>query len=297
MLARVTPPTHTRSRRRRRLVTVALAALAAIGAVLGVALLEARSLHTHRVAVVSADLPAAFDGLRVAFIADIHLGPFVSGGYVHRVVNEVNGLHPDLVILGGDYAYRDAAAIPAAFVQLARLRAPLGVYAVLGNHDHYLGATATSAAMAAAGIHDVDNRGVWLTRGGSRLRLGGVDDLWKGAQNLPGAVGDARERDFVLLVSHNPDYAERLHGAPVDLMLSGHTHGGQVALPGWAPILPSNYGQKYRAGIAHAGRTTVLVTTGVGTTVVPLRLFARPEIVLLTLRAGTGAAGTASSGG
>jgi hypothetical protein len=277
-------------------VTVALTILAAITAVLGVALLEARSLHTHHIAIVSADLPASFDGLRVAFIADIHLGPYVSRANVRRMVNEVNALHPDLVILGGDYAYRDAAAIPAAFAELARLRAPLGVYAILGNHDHYLGTTATLQGMAAAGIRDVDNRGVWLTRGGSRLRLGGVDDLWKGAQNLPRAVGDAGEGDFVLLVSHNPDYAERLHGAQVDLVLSGHTHGGQVALPGWAPILPSNYGQKYRAGIAHTGKTTVLVTTGVGTTVVPLRLFARPEIVLLTLRAGSGAAGTPSDG-
>ena len=278
-------------------MTAALAVLAAMGAVLGVALFEARSLHTHRVAIVSADLPAAFDGLRVAFVADIHLGPYVSRAHVRRMVDEVNGLHPDLVILGGDYVYRDASAIPVAFAELAQLHAPLGVYAVLGNHDHYLGMTATLDGMAAAGIHDVDNRGVWLTRGGSRLRLGGVDDLWKGAQNLPRAIGDASEGDFVLLVSHNPDYAERLRGAPVDLALSGHTHGGQIALPGWAPILPSNYGQKYRAGIAHAGRTTVLVTTGVGTTVVPLRLFARPEIVLLTLRAGSAAASTASGGG
>ena len=259
----------------------------AIATLLGIMLLEARSLRTYAFTVTDPELPSAFDGLRVAFISDVHLGPYVSRAQVRRVVDRVDGLHPDLIVLGGDYAYRDAGAIRPAFAELKRLRAPLGVYGVLGNHDHWLGAATTRSAMEAAGIRDLDNRGVWLERGTARIRLCGVDDLWEGRQDLPAALADAAPSDFVLLVSHNPDVAETLADGQADLLLSGHTHGGQVTIFGlWAPLLPSKYGQKYRAGLVDAGAVTVLVTTGVGTTVVPFRFFARPEIALLTLRRG-----------
>lgn len=272
---------------RRRVRIAALAAIVILAALAATMLLEARSLRTHRFTESDGELPAAFDGLKVAFVSDIHRGPYVSQERMRRVVDQVNALRPDLIVLGGDYAYRDSAAIEQAFAELRRLKAPLGVYGVLGNHDHWLDAAATRAAMAAAGVHDLDNRGVWLERGGQRLRLCGVDDLWEGRQDLARALGDATAEDFVMLASHNPDYAVQLGDAPVDLVLSGHTHGGQVTLFGlWAPLLPSDHGQMFREGLAQAGDVRILVTTGVGTTLLPLRLFAPPEIVLLTLRRG-----------
>jgi predicted MPP superfamily phosphohydrolase len=276
-------PAKRRPSRHRLWLAVVAVLLAAAG--LGTAmLLEARSLRTHQFTVSDADLPTALDGLRVAFVSDIHHGPWVSRERVIRVVDKVNALHPDLVVLGGDYTHRDAAAIEPAFLELRRLRAPLGVYGALGNHDHWLDAAATRRAMTEAGIRDLDNRGVWLGRDPQRLRLCGVDDLWEGRQDLARALGDATPEDFVLLVSHNPDYAESLPEASVDLVLAGHTHGGQVTLFGlWAPFLPSDHGQKYRGGLVWAGDVLVLVTTGAGTTGAPLRLFAPPEIVLVML--------------
>ena len=129
-----------------------------------------------------------------------------------------------------------------------------------------------------------DNTGFWIEKGGARLRICGVGDLWTDRQNLPAALGDATERDAVILLSHNPDFAETLEDRRVGLILSGHTHGGQVVLPGFgAPIVPSRYGQKYLHGLVQGPRSQVFISRGVGTVTPPVRFFCRPEIVLITL--------------
>jgi len=250
-------------------------------------LMEARSLRVTRVAFASADVPPAFDGLRIAFVSDIHYGSFVSRARVRQTVDRVNALHPDLIILGGDYIYRKQSGsdIGPVFAELARLRAPLGVYGVLGNHDVALLEVNVAPVMKAAGIHELYDDGVWLRRGGDRIRLGGLSDTLPDSPLPPQVLGDATPEDFVLLVSHSPDVTESLGGTPVDLVLAGHTHGGQITAFGlWSPFVPSRYGNKYRAGMVASGPVPVYVTTGVGTIIVPLRFFARPEVVLLTLR-------------
>ena len=250
-------------------------------------LMEARSLRVTRITFSSSDVPPAFDGLRIAFVSDIHYGSFVSRARVRTTVDRVNALHPDLIILGGDYIYRKQSGsdIRPVFAELARLRAPLGVYGVLGNHDLALLEVNVAPVMAAAGIHELYDSGVWLRRGGDRLRLGGLSDVLPDSRVPPPVLGDATQEDFVLLVSHSPDVAESLGGTPVDLVLAGHTHGGQITVFGlWSPFVPSRYGNKYRAGFARGAPVPTFVTTGVGTIVVPFRLFAPPEIVLLTLR-------------
>jgi predicted MPP superfamily phosphohydrolase len=276
-----------RRRRRRWLAAGAfLAGLALVGAML----LEARSLRVTPVTFVSADVPAAFDGLRIAFLSDIHHGPFVSRDRVRATVARVNALHPDVVVLGGDYVYRRASALGPVFAELSRLHAPLGVYGVLGNHDHWLLESTVRPVMAASGVRELYDSGVWLRRGDARLRLCGLSGLADGRPVLTGALGGATQDDFVILVNHSPDVAEALGDSPVDLVLAGHTHGGQVAVFGlWAPFIPSRYGQKYRAGLVLDAPVPTLVTTGVGTITLPLRFFAPPEIVLLTLRRGQGA--------
>jgi predicted MPP superfamily phosphohydrolase len=164
------------------------------------------------------------------------------------------------------------------------LRAPLGVYGVLGNHDLALLEVNVAPVMKAAGIHELYDSGVWLRRGGDRLRLAGLSGVLDSTLPPP-AVGHATPEDFVLLASHSPDVTESLGGTPVDLVLAGHTHGGQITVFGlWSPLIPSRYGNKYRVGMVTSGPVPVYVTTGVGTIVVPLRFFARPEVVLLTLR-------------
>jgi predicted MPP superfamily phosphohydrolase len=250
--------------------------------------LEARSLRVNRVTFGSADLPPAFDGLRVAFVSDIHLGSFVSRDRVRATVDRVNALHPDLIVLGGDYIYRKQSAsdLQSVFDELARLSAPLGVYGVLGNHDHAVLEVNVRPVMTAAGIQELYDDGVWLRRDDARLRLSGLSGIAEDRQTVTRSLDGATAEDFVLLVDHSPDVAETLGGAPVDLLLAGHTHGGQVTVFGlWAPFVPSRYGQKYRAGLVTDGPVPVFVSTGVGTIVAPLRFFARPEVVLLTLKA------------
>jgi predicted MPP superfamily phosphohydrolase len=277
-------------RRRRRIrvvgggiLIVAVACLTLVGAML----LEARSLRVTRVTFSGPDVPPAFDGLRIAFVADIHYGSFVSRARVGATVDRVNALHPDLIVLGGDYIYgkQSATDLRPVFEELSRLRAPLGVYGVLGNHDHALLEESAGPGMEAAGIHELNDSGVWLRGRGSRLRLSGMNGLTEDRQSLAEALDGATARDFVLLVDHSPDVVETLAGTPVDLVLAGHTHGGQVTAFGlWAPLVPSRYGDTYRQGLVTDGPVPVFVTTGVGTIVAPLRFYARPEVVLLTLR-------------
>ena len=220
----------------------------------------------------------------MALLADLHHGPFVPLSHIRRVVDLTNSLKPDLVVLCGDYVSKSARYIAPVCGELKRLEARMGRFAVLGNHDHWESAVESRIQVDRAGIELVDNRGVWLRRGGSRLRLCGVGDLWTDHQDIAAALGGAHEDDAVILLSHNPDYAEYLDDTRVGLMLSGHTHGGQVVLPGYgAPIVPSGFGSKYLGGLVQGPRCSVLVSRGIGTSGPPVRLFCRPEVVLVTL--------------
>lgn len=230
-------------------------------------------------------LPSEFDGVTVAFLTDIHHGPYVSVDTVADVVRTTRMLDPELIILGGDYTLRESKYAGPCFEVLAGLAAPLGVYGVLGNHDYAHGLREIRQGMKRARVEELTNRGVWLTRRSERIRLGGVDDLWRGRPDLAAALGDARPYDVCLLASHNPDVAETLTDRRVGLVLSGHTHGGQVVIPGYGPpIVPSRYGAKYAYGLVDAPATRVLVSSGIGMSGLPIRANCAPEIVLITLR-------------
>ena len=254
-------------------------------------LMDSMNLETREYTFESPDLPATFDGVRVAFVSDIHRGPTYSEARVGRVVDRVNGLRADIVVLGGDYVYRGTKYEASCFSQLSRLQAPLGCFAVLGNHDYakpeseQYGPTDALRAAADAGIPLLRNEGVWLERDGQRIRLGGVVDYKMSTPRLGPIVKGTKKSDFVLLVSHNPDFSEDLPKDTVDLVLSGHTHGGQVTFFGsWAPLTSSRYGQKYRTGVVRNDVTTVIVSNGLGGIPVPVRIYAPPQIVVVTLR-------------
>jgi len=261
--------------------------LTALGGALGVAygLMEAKWLGVNRVTLTIPNLPSPFKGKTLAFLSDLHHGPYVPLAYVRHAVKMTNALKPDLIALGGDYPHHGIEFIAPCVGELGRLRAPLGVYAVLGNHDHYNGGQPyATAALRAAGIPELTNRGLWITADGARLWLCGVDDFWRGRQNLPAALGATTLLDAVILLSHNPDYVEEIRDPRVGLVLCGHTHGGQVDLPIFGPpIVPSLYGQKYAHGLVQGPMAQVFVSRGIGTITPPIRLFCKPEIVLATL--------------
>lgn len=247
---------------------------------------EAGWLHITRHTIAVPNLPPPFIGKTIALLTDPHHGPFNSLPFLQSIVEHTNALKPDLIALSGDFIQGPRREYIAPGLQVfAPLHAPLGVYAVPGNHDHLHGnIAAVRRALRDSGLTDLTNRGQWIERDGHRLRIGGVDDLWHGQQDLPAALGDATESDACLLLCHNPDYAETLRDRRVGLMLSGHMHGGQIVLPGLGYHgIPSRYGLKYLQGLIRAPRTQVFVSRGLGTVGLPLRIRCRPEINLLTL--------------
>jgi len=247
---------------------------------------EATWLHVVEETIPVERLPGSFAGLRVALVTDPHLGPFNSLEYIARAVDTVNALSPDLIAVGGDFVHGPdrRKQLDPCLHQLARLTAPLGVFAVPGNHDHYAGIDRARRAIRDAGLTDLTNTGAWLQRGGCRLRLGGVDDLLCGDPRPDLAAGDAGPDDCCVLLSHNPEVAEKLDDPRVRLMLSGHMHGGQVVIPGIGyRCLPSLYGDKYVSGLVHGPVAPVYVSRGVGVIGLPIRFRCRPEVNLLRL--------------
>ncbi len=248
---------------------------------LAYSIIEPYMIETKEITIQSDQIPAQFNGKTIVFITDIHCGPFFSEERVGNLVNQVNALNPDMVLLGGDYVTNDPAYLEPCFSQLSKLKAPLGVYGVLGNNDPY---NETIKAMNQSGITYIGNKGFWIEENGQRIRLGGVGDLVTDVPYQGPTIGPVNKNDFVIMVSHTPDYFPLLNKNMVDLMFAGHTHGGQITFFGlWAPVTGSMYGQKYLTGVKKSGNSTMIVSNGIGTAIMPLRFFARPQIIVVKL--------------
>ncbi|NLP06581.1 metallophosphoesterase [Candidatus Fermentibacteria bacterium] len=243
-------------------------------------------------------LPARLEGFRIALVADIHHGRFFGPEAVRRAVEAVNSAGPDLVVLAGDYVLGSADYISPCMDILSGISAPC--CAVLGNHDHWEGPEETLRLLSdRVRARTLVNSSMRIGPAGESLLVCGVGDFWEDEQRLGECLSGRRAGEPVILVSHNPDYAEELAPGEVDLVLAGHTHGGQVVLPFFgAPMLPSFYGQKYRSGLVSRGGTSVYVSRGVGVGSPPVRLNCRPEIAVLTLegRSPRGVPGERSGG-
>lgn len=245
-----------------------------------------RDLVVRRARLAMPDWPAGARSVRVALLSDIHVGgPDMPPERLARVVEQTNRLRPDLVLFAGDFVSDKRTSTrtypaDAALAPLGRLRAPLGAVAVLGNHDHWRGAAAITAALRAARIRVLDNEA--FTAG--PLRLGGVDDAHTGRADVPTTVARMRAGPGArVLLSHSPDVAPSVP-ADVTLVVAGHTHRGQIRLPFVGAVSTmSAYGNRYACGLVREGRRRVVIGAGVGTSVLPLRLGARPDLWLLTL--------------
>jgi uncharacterized protein len=250
----------------------------------GYCYLETRWIKLTKIDINSTEIPDSFNKLKIVFISDIHHGPYLSLGRVNKLVNRINKLKPDLIIMGGDYVHRDPKYIIPVFDELLKLKAKLGIYAVLGNHDHWENAELTRQMMERNGIKNCDNKSYWVKIAQDSIKIGGVGDLWEDNQIIENSTADLKENNFCILISHNPDYLEYLKTDLFDLTLSGHIHGGQITFFGiWAPIVPSKYGQKYRYGLKTFGKMKSYITSGIGTITPPLRFCCRPEIVIFEL--------------
>lgn len=285
---------------RRALIANGIRAMA-VG-MLTVGFLRRKSIEVVQNAIPIKGLPQPFAGFRIAQISDIHSSFWVSEPYIRHCVDLINGLNSQMVVLTGDFVSAsmpflkwtigrfDSEYLDRCVRALSGLRASMRL-AVLGNHDLWSGekeASQIARALEYVGIQVLRNQSVPIRLGGAEIRVIGVDDYWSHGFNLQKALRGLPEEAPRILLSHNPDVNDELMGTSdrsVDLILSGHTHGGQINIP-WlgAPYLPSRFGQKYRAGAVLDGRRWTYVNRGVGTLIFPFRLNCPPEITLHVLR-------------
>jgi predicted MPP superfamily phosphohydrolase len=251
---------------------------------------------SHRDVFLSG-LHSAFDGLRIAQLSDIHFDEFTEPIFLREAVRRVNSLSPDMVFLTGDYVtrspisrriFKDAAWHCAAILNQLQCRLR---YACLGNHDLLVGKKQVAAALTANGIAVINNAYEPIERGGGRFWLAGLEDPLEGDPDPEAAIPPSLRNlpgEPVILMCHGPDYADNLlarpEGQAVSLMLSGHTHGGQVCLPFVGPLALPRYGQQYVSGWFELGKMQLHVNRGLGTVGLPLRFNCPPEITLITLR-------------
>jgi uncharacterized protein len=244
---------------------------------------EPYKLAVERHAVGLKRLPRELDGLKIVHLSDIHHSPFTAREQVERAVEAANSLQPDIIALTGDYISHEREYIQPCAEMLGRLRARLGVYACLGNHDNWVDPALITDLFRAEGIRVLTNEGFRFEDKGASFWFAGVDDTMVGLEDLPLALAGSSADEMKLLLAHNPIILRRAARAGVDLVLSGHTHGGQVT---WRSERSASGRVRRRIlrGLGRRGETQIYVTRGLGTVVLPVRYGCLPEVSLLTLR-------------
>lgn len=251
---------------------------------------EPASLSTREYDLSLPGWPASARDLRIAVLADLHTGsPHNDLEKLQAVVQATNRAHPDLILLAGDFVIQGVVGghfvEPEASARILRsLKAALGVYAVLGNHDWWLDGARVRKALEAEGIPVLEDRAIPLLFNQTPIWLAGVSDFWEAAHDVRRALKGVDEVSPVIVVTHNPDVFPEIPKR-VALTIAGHTHGGQVAVPGWGrPVVPSQFGERYAIGhIIEEGRH-LFVSSGIGTSILPVRFRVPPEISIVTIR-------------
>jgi len=259
-------------------------------AILRAAMIEPHQIEITHQTIAIEKLPVEFQGLRVVQLSDVHHSPFLDEERINEAVRMANDLGPDLVVLTGDYISHSRDYISPCARALGRLRAPHGVFAVLGNHDHWTDGAMMRDALADQGIHVLCNESERIERGSSYIRLAGVDDMMVKRDDLRRALEETYWDETRILLSHNPAIIREAARAGVDLVLSGHTHGGQVnwrLLTGRQDRKTARWlrrpSRRLMRGHAQLGSTQLYVNRGLGTVVVPLRYGCTPEVTLLEI--------------
>jgi predicted MPP superfamily phosphohydrolase len=252
-------------------------------------LIEPNRLVVNQSSIRIDNWPAELSGLRIALIGDIHTGsPFMDDAKLEQIVQLTNQQNPDLIVLLGDYMVKNswhghqvAPEITAA--HLKNLRAPLGVYGVLGNHDWWYDGEKVQQAFAQAGIRLLENDVSEIKWRDKSFWIAGFSDYWSLRFRIKETLSKIPPNATTIAISHNPDIFARVP-ATVQLLLAAHTHGGQVNFPLiGTPIVPSRFGRRYTAGHVFENGHHLFVTTGIGTSILPVRFRVTPEIAILTV--------------
>lgn len=244
----------------------------------------AHVLRRERVTVPVLGLPAGWRGARIVQLSDLHAGRHVSKERLQRIARRAARLKPDILVVTGDIVHNSPAFARQAAEAIASIPARHGIYACLGNHDFWAGPDAVERELERAGVRVLRNRGVLLERDGDGLWLCGVDDPWNGRFDLPAALLGRPNDTATVLLSHQPNTWRRAQELGVPLQLSGHTHGGQLALL-WLhrSLSLARIITPFVAGLYRAGSSYLYVNRGAGSVMPMVRLGARPEVTELTL--------------
>lgn len=263
-------------------------------AILRSAMIEPRQIEITHQRIAIASLPGAFQGFRIVQLSDIHHSPFLSEEEIVEAAHRANELNPDLIALTGDYVSHSRNYIPGCARALGTLRARHGVYAVLGNHDHWTDCGMMAAALTEQGIRVLCNENVRIELDQSYIRLAGIDDVMVKCDDLATALLGTHQDETRILLAHNPVIIREAARLGVDLVLSGHTHGGQInwrLLTGredrktarWLRRPNRRLKGSMLRGHAQLGSTQLYINRGLGTVVVPLRYGCPPEITMIEL--------------
>lgn len=244
---------------------------------------EVYDLEINRYEIQVRDLPAEFDGYRIGFLTDLHVASFMRRALYRTAIEALKKDDVDLVLFGGDFVTW-ARHIPLmARLMTEGLEPRDGAWAVLGNHDYWADADGVVAALTAQGVRFVINRSVPIRRGDAEIRLAGIDEIYRGKPDVDAALGSGRD-GVTIAISHHPDIIDRLDGRRIDLLVCGHTHGGQIRFPFLgALVVPSRHEWRYAAGFFREGDVLMYVSRGIGA-VPPVRILCRPEVAIFTLR-------------
>jgi len=248
--------------------------------------IERQWLQVNHYTVPTPGLPPAFHGFTIAQVTDIHLGLLVSAAFVEGVVQTTNALAPDLIACTGDYVHQrnTRKEIDRVWPILTGLKARHGVFSVLGNHDHWADSERSLYWLERSG-QNLRHRHRTIERDGTRLIFAGAGDFWEDQLGIDAAFAGSESDPGAcrILLSHNPDSLDTPFTTQVSLVLSGHTHGGQVVIPGFGPpVLPVS-NKRYSSGLIVTDRSQVFISRGIGWAIIPVRFNCYPEIAVLKL--------------
>jgi len=251
--------------------------------------IEPNRLVVHQQTIAIANWPKELSGLRIAVLSDIHVGgAFIDERKLKLIVERTNELRPELIVILGDYMSGEGRSShrvePEVFgPSLQGFQAPLGIYSVLGNHDWWYNGEKVRRELEANGIKVLDNEVARVEKNGRTFWLAGLADLWTRPQRIAQTVDKIPAGEPMIALTHNPDIFPNLP-EHVPLLLAGHTHGGQVQFPFIGSVVaPSRFGNRFVEGHVFENGHHLFVTTGIGTSIVPVRFAVPPEIVLLTI--------------
>ena len=240
--------------------------------------------HVNKYDFYHKDIPEAFDGFRIAFISDLHYKSALQEKGLIQLVRQLQTINPDLMLMGGDYQ-EGCQYVTELFDRLAEVQPKYGIVGVMGNNDYERCHEEIVAEMQKHGIRVLEHTCDTISKENQRIIVAGVRNPFDLKHNGISPTLALKPEDFVILLTHTPDYVEDVDVSNTDLALAGHTHGGQVTLMGlYAPVVPSHYGRRFLKGKKKSSAgVPVIITNGIGTSSKKLRMFAPSEIVVIEL--------------